>query len=61
MRAIVHSGGGSKGGYGASAIGYLLGDLGLQHSSLHGVQRYCSNRNNSASCANFVQRYSRVN
>ena len=37
MRAIVHSGGGSKGGYGASAIGYLLGDLGLQHSSLHGV------------------------
>jgi NTE family protein len=37
MKALVHSGGAAKGAYGAGVIKYLLGDLGIQYSSLHGV------------------------
>lgn len=37
MRALVHSGGGSKGAWGAGVIKYLLGDLKTQYDILCGV------------------------
>lgn len=37
MRALVHSGGGSKGAWGAGVIKYLLGDLQLKYDALCGV------------------------
>jgi NTE family protein len=37
MRSLVLSGGSSKGAYTTGVLRYLLCDLGLQHSSLHGI------------------------
>lgn len=37
MRALVHSGGGSKGAYGAGVLNYLMGDLGIKYDIFCGV------------------------
>ncbi len=37
MRVLVHSGGGSKGAWGAGAIKHLLGDLRIQYDAICGV------------------------
>jgi NTE family protein len=37
MRALVHSGGGSKGAYGAGVLKYLLGDLEIKYDIICGV------------------------
>lgn len=37
MRVLVHSGGGSKGAWGAGVIKYLIGDLRIQYDAICGV------------------------